>query len=115
MASSIDSIDARLSVLQIKLKVVDFPNSYPDLNPVDIYRCYLAETLAKISGVAANTIYDGLQWTQSLDKCDLNLAIPRLRVKGHAPDELGQTWAENVSTPKKSETLRKRVERGVDF
>jgi arginyl-tRNA synthetase len=103
MASSGGSIEARLSALQIKPTILEFPDSYPDLNPVDIYRCYLAETLATISGVDAKTIYDGLQWTQNLDKCDLNLAIPRLRVKGHAPGELGQTWAQNVSTPKKSE------------
>jgi arginyl-tRNA synthetase len=91
------ALEARLSALQIDPKILDFPDSYSDLNPLDIYRCYLSENLARISGVDAKTIYAGLQWTQNLDKGDLNLAIPRLRVKGHAPNELAQRWAENVS------------------
>jgi arginyl-tRNA synthetase len=97
MALNDGTLESRLLALQIDSKIVDFPKSYPDLNPVDIYRCYLSEKLARISGVDANTIYAGLQWTQSLDKGDLNQAIPRLRVKRHVPDELAQIWAENVS------------------
>lgn len=100
MGSNDSSLANRLSALHVNTEILNFPNSYPDRNPVDIYRCYLSETLANITNVDANTIFTALQWTQTLDKGDLNLAVPRLRVKGHAPDNLARQWAEAVSMPR---------------
>ncbi|KAH9906427.1 arginyl-tRNA synthetase [Xylariomycetidae sp. FL2044] len=70
-----------------------YPNSYPDINPIDVYRSHITSTLHKITGVDTKIIYNALQWTTSLDKGDLVLAIPALRVKGK-PDELGKQWME---------------------
>ncbi|KAI1828281.1 arginyl-tRNA synthetase [Xylaria intraflava] len=70
-----------------------FPNCYPKVNPQDLYRAHITTILHGITGVDSNVIYNALQWTLSLDKGDIVLAIPALRVKGK-PAELGQQWLE---------------------
>ncbi|KAI0405430.1 arginyl-tRNA synthetase [Xylaria palmicola] len=83
-----------LSAQLEKLGPLDkYPNCYPDVNPQDIYRAHIASILHDITGVDNTIVYNALQWTQSLDKGDLVLAIPALRVKGK-PDELGRKWLE---------------------
>jgi arginyl-tRNA synthetase len=73
-----------------------YPNCYPELNPVDIYRAHLTSILTKITGVEASIVYPALQWTQTLEKGDLVLPVPALRVKGKKPPELAAEWAEKV-------------------
>ncbi len=87
--------DSQLSVLLQLGSLDEYPNCYPNLNPQDIYRAHITSILHKITGVDSTIIYNALQWTLSLDKGDLVLAIPALRVKGK-PNELGQKWLENV-------------------
>lgn len=78
------------------LPVLDkHPNCYPDLNPVDVYRAHISFILHGITGVDRSIIYPALQWTATLEKGDLMLAIPALRVKGK-PEELGRQWLEKV-------------------
>jgi arginyl-tRNA synthetase len=73
-----------------------YPNCHPELNPFDFYRAHLSNILAGITGVEPKIIYPALSWTSSLDKGDLILAAPALRVKGQKPDELVKQWAEKV-------------------
>ena len=84
----------RLSDLGLDL--ASYPGSYPAVNTIDIYRIYLTSVLHKATGAAEDIIYPALQWTQTLDKGDLNLAVPRLRVKGSPPAEQAQEWAAKV-------------------
>ena len=65
-----------------------FPNSYPSLNPIDIYREHVAETLGPIAGVESSAVYPKLQWTQTLDKGDLILPVPALQIKGKKPQQI---------------------------
>ena len=65
-----------------------YPNSYPSLNPIDIYREHIAEIIAPIVGVEPSVVYSRLQWTQALDKGDLMLPVPALQLKGKKPQEL---------------------------
>jgi arginyl-tRNA synthetase len=74
-----------------------YPNCHPETNPFDFYRAHLSNVLADVTGVDPKIIYPSLSWTQSLDKGDLVLAAPALRVKGQKPDELVKQWAEKVS------------------
>ncbi len=80
------------------LKIKSFPNSYPSLNPTDIYRSHIAELLAPLAGKDAEFIYPKLQWTQTLDKGDLMLPVPALqiKIKGKTPNDLAKEWAEKV-------------------
>ncbi|KAI9850812.1 MAG: hypothetical protein M1824_003091 [Vezdaea acicularis] len=71
------------------------PTAHPNLNPVDIYRLHLTELLTKVTGVEWGIVYNALSWTQTLDKGDLVLPVPALRVKGKKPVELAKEWAAN--------------------
>jgi hypothetical protein len=73
-----------------------YSGAFPSINPVDIFRCVITEELAQITGLDTNFIYPALEWTSSLDKGDLILAVPRLRVKG-SPAEKAASWAAAVS------------------
>lgn len=77
-------------------------------NPVDIYRQKISEALAPITGKPESEVYDRLAWTQTLDKGDLGLAVPSLRIKGK-PAELGAEWAEKFPD---SEYVGKPVQAG---
>jgi arginyl-tRNA synthetase len=77
----------------------DFPlyeEAFPSLNPVDIFRCFITEELSKITGVDKKLIYPSLAWTNTLDKGDLTLATPRLRIKGGTPAEQASKWVSAV-------------------
>ncbi len=88
----------RLSALGLKESLQRYPNCHPEVNPVDVYRSHLTSILTELTGVDAAIVYPALAWTQTLDKGDLVLAVPALRVKGKKPAELAEEWAEKVRT-----------------
>jgi hypothetical protein len=92
---SMDELSATLSAIGIS-KIPQQPNTYPALNPVDIYRSHITELLAPVAGVDPKIVFNALQWTNTLDKGDLVLAAPALRLKGKKPDELAKDLAEKV-------------------
>jgi arginyl-tRNA synthetase len=89
-------LEGELKGLSLTTPVSAYPNCFPEVNPVDIYRAHLTEILHKITGVDEAIIYPALQWTQTLEKGDLVLPIPALRVKGKKPNELAMEWVEKV-------------------
>ena len=93
---SIELLNQQLNNFGISEPLPLFPDSNPTANPVDVYRCYIAHALAPITGVDLNLVYPALEWTLSLDKGDLILAAPRLRIPGKNPSELTKEWAEKV-------------------
>jgi arginyl-tRNA synthetase len=86
-----------LSSLGLSSPLKPFPNCHPEVNPVDIYRAHITELLTDVTGVEASIIYPALQWTLTLEKGDLVLPVPALRVKGKKPVDLAIEWAEKVS------------------
>jgi arginyl-tRNA synthetase len=56
-----------------------FPNCYPSLNPVDLYRAHIAEKLGAAAGIEPEKLYPKLQWTNTLDKGDLLLPVRTMR------------------------------------
>ncbi|KOS20543.1 Arginine--tRNA ligase [Escovopsis weberi] len=77
-------------------KLDEFPGCYPDLNPVDVYRSHITSLLQSVTGVESSILYNALQWTSGLDKGDMILAIPALRIKGKKPAELSAEWLEKI-------------------
>ncbi|KAI0142968.1 arginyl-tRNA synthetase [Xylariaceae sp. FL1272] len=90
MADPAARLSARLSSLSLA-PLDEFPNCYPELNPQDIYRSHITSLLHTVTGVDKKIIYNALQWTTSLDKGDMMLAVPALRVKGK-PQDLADKW-----------------------
>lgn len=80
-------------------KLDQYPGCFPAVNPFDVYRSHLTTLLHGVTGVDTSIIYNALQWTQSIDKGDLILAAPALRIKGRKPNELTEEWAEKVPPP----------------
>ncbi|GAD96179.1 arginyl-tRNA synthetase [Paecilomyces variotii No. 5] len=72
-----------------------FPDCFPSLNPVDVYRAHIAEKLGEVTGIEPEKIYPRLQWTNTLDKGDLVLPVPSLQIKGKKPQELCEEFAKN--------------------
>jgi Arginyl tRNA synthetase N terminal domain len=90
------ALSEQLRELSLATPLPTYPNCYPEDNPVDIYRAHLTSILTEVTGVDASIVYPALQWTQTLEKGDLVLPIPALRVKGKKPNELAAEWVEKV-------------------
>jgi len=86
----------KLKSLGLEEDLPKFPKCYPEVNPVDIYRAHLTSILTEVTGVDTSIIYPALQWTNTLDKGDMVLPVPALRVKGKKPNELALEWVEKV-------------------
>ena len=90
-----DSFTASLA----SLGVTDLPSiasAHPDQNPLDLFRCHIAQRLAPLAGVDHEAIFAGLDRSSKPDSGDFVLAVPRLRIKGAKPDELGAKWQAQV-------------------
>lgn len=96
MATAASSLSDKLKSLDLKEPLPNYPNCFPEVNPVDVYRAHLTSILTEVTGVDASIVYPALQWTQTLDKGDLVLPIQALRVKGKKPPELAAEWIEKV-------------------
>lgn len=59
------------------------PDSYPESNTVDLCRNYITEQLSNLTGVDKSIIYPALEWCTVLEKGDLLLPLPRIRLKGN--------------------------------
>ena len=62
---TVDQLAAELKDLGIS-GVPRQPNTYPELNPMDIYRSHITENLSPLTGVDSKIVYSALQWTQTL-------------------------------------------------
>jgi arginyl-tRNA synthetase len=89
----------KLKLMGLNESLHPYTNCHPDVNPVDIYRAHLTSILTEVTGVDAAIIYPALAWTQTLEKGDLVLPVPALRVKGKKPQELAEEWAAKVRIP----------------
>ena len=64
-------------------------------NPVDVYRDAISQSLSNVTGRPANEILERLAYTQTLDKGDLGLAVPALRIQGKKPSDQAVEIAKN--------------------
>lgn len=87
-----------LQVLLNKLGVEDFVNSYQSADvltrPLDIYRSHLAEILVPFTECEPNVAYESIQ--ELSDSGDLEIVVPRLRIKGSNPKDLAFELAQKV-------------------
>ncbi|SCU98445.1 LAFA_0G17964g1_1 [Lachancea sp. 'fantastica'] len=90
---SVLSITSQLQKMSIE-EPKPLEGSFPEQNVVDLMRNYVSGELSKISGVSTDLIYPALEWTNTLDRGDLLIPVPRLRIKGANPKDLAVEWAE---------------------
>ncbi|KAF7595358.1 Arginyl-tRNA synthetase [Aspergillus hancockii] len=95
MASAADlSVAVEGLKIQSTTETSKYPNCFPSLNPVDLYREHIAEKLGEAAGIDPQVIYTRLQWATTLDKGDLLLPVPSLQIKKKNPQELCKELAE---------------------
>lgn len=105
--ADITTLTQKLSALGIKEPVAPYPGSNPELNPIDLFRSYITKELSRVSGIDQEKIFPALEWTNTSDRGDLIIPIPRIaRAKNH--EELAAQWtADFVKGPYLSEVLAK--------
>lgn len=91
-APATNTISAQLQNLSIQ-EPTKVEGSHPDVNVVDLMRNYITQELSKISGVDPSLIFPALEWTNTMDRGDLLIPVPRLRIKGSNPKDLAADWA----------------------
>jgi arginyl-tRNA synthetase len=93
---SLSSLQAYLGQLGVPIPLPSFPSADPVNNPNDNYRLYIAAALEQLIDCDRDLIYESLQRTSTPSKGDLVLVLPRLRLKGVKPNELGVELASKV-------------------
>ncbi|OXV10503.1 hypothetical protein Egran_01736 [Elaphomyces granulatus] len=97
-STSQDQAGAPVSISTLSLHSTNekskFPYCFPSLNPVDVYRQHIGESLGQVTGIDPVKIYQRLAWTNTLDKGDLSLPVPSLQIKGKNPQDLCKEFAE---------------------
>ncbi|KAF2015611.1 arginyl-tRNA synthetase [Aaosphaeria arxii CBS 175.79] len=93
-ALSIDEIANVLSKVGLN-DVPKQPNTYPELNPFDIYRSHITDLLAQQTGIDKAIIYPTLAWTAKPENGDLQLAVPALRQKSKKPQDFAKEIGDN--------------------
>ncbi|KAL2192754.1 arginyl-tRNA synthetase [Corynascus similis CBS 632.67] len=63
------------------------PVAHPLHRPIDIYRAFVADVLARLAGCETPVAYESLQIPGTPANGDLVLPVPRLRIKGKKPAE----------------------------
>lgn len=67
--------------------------STPNENFLDLIRNYITNELHKLSNVDKSIIFESLDVPSTLDKGDLIIPVPRLRLKGINPKDKAAEWA----------------------
>ncbi|KAJ4356699.1 arginyl-tRNA synthetase [Didymosphaeria variabile] len=79
-AKAVETLTAKLQTLGIN-EVPAEPNTYPALNPFDLYRSHVAGLLSKSTGIDSKIVYPALQRTVKTEHGDLQMAAAALRQK----------------------------------
>jgi arginyl-tRNA synthetase len=72
-------LTSALAALGVSPPPPTHPNTYPSLNPLDVYRAHITEILAPLAGADPKIVLPAVQRTQSLDQGDIVVAVPALR------------------------------------
>lgn len=99
MAATVDNITQSLHKLGLEQPEI-LPESYPQLNPIDVLRNYITKELSQVSGVDKDLIFQALDTPTTMDKGDLIIPLPRLRLKGVNPKDKAIEWAESFNKGK---------------
>ncbi|KAL9639008.1 MAG: hypothetical protein Q9164_001209 [Protoblastenia rupestris] len=101
---SITALSTEISQLESNVQTVDIsiplPHSHTAqilVNPIDIYRVYLANLVGPVTREASpQTIYGSIQWIDSLTHGGLVIVAPKFRLKGVKAAEVAMDLAAKV-------------------
>ncbi|KAL8681116.1 MAG: hypothetical protein Q9186_002768 [Xanthomendoza sp. 1 TL-2023] len=90
------ALEKKLQALGVDFPIPSFKGTDALTNPVDIYRCYLADALTTIVDCDRQVVYEAIQWTNQSSHGDLLLVVPRLRMKGVKPAEVTKDLSDKL-------------------
>ncbi|EFQ34531.1 arginyl-tRNA synthetase [Colletotrichum graminicola] len=87
---SISGLQSSLEKLSLDSPLPSFPDAEVLVRPLDVFRSYIAQIVAEISGCDPAVAYDAIQSTAAISMGDLAVILPRLKIKakGDAAAEL---------------------------
>ncbi|KAK6463660.1 arginyl-tRNA synthetase [Scheffersomyces coipomensis] len=85
--TTVDSITSSLTSLGLEKPELEIPGSNPENNVVDIFRNYIVQELHKLTSIDVQVIYNALNTPATLDKGDLILPLPQLKLKGNPKEK----------------------------
>ncbi|KAF9736821.1 arginyl-trna synthetase [Paraphaeosphaeria minitans] len=89
---AVEALTGKLKALGINELPAE-PNTYPALNPFDLYRSHVAELLSKSTGIDSKIVCPALQRTVKTEHGDLQMAVAALRQKRKDMKEFAQEIA----------------------
>lgn len=98
-ATSVHAITQELTHLGLQQPAMQ-ELSHPEFNVVDVMRNYITNELHAISDVSKDVIFQALDSPSTLEKGDLIVPVPRLRLKGANPKDKAVEWAEKFNKGK---------------
>ncbi|EAZ63345.1 arginyl-tRNA synthetase [Scheffersomyces stipitis CBS 6054] len=99
MSTSVHAITDGLSKLGLQQPSA-IEASTPDYNIIDVFRNYITNELHRVSDVDQEIIFSALDSPNTLDKGDLIVPVPRLRLKGVNPKDKAVEWSEKFEKGK---------------
>lgn len=104
-ATSVHAITKELSQLGLQQPALQ-ALSHPDYNVVDVMRNYITNELHAISDVSKDIIFQALDSPTTMEKGDLIVPVPRLRLKGANPKDKAAEWADKFNKGEFVSTVR---------
>ena len=90
-----NALEQSLASLSLSVPVPGVKEAELLANPLDIFRTYLAEILAEITGCEVQAAYKSIQWPNNIFNGDLAVILPKLR-PGAKSDEVAVELLEKV-------------------
>ncbi|KAK6197346.1 arginyl-tRNA synthetase [Scheffersomyces amazonensis] len=103
------SISDNLAKLGLDEPTTVLANSTPKFNVVDVFRNYITSELHRLTEIDSQLIFNALNTPATLDKGDLILPLPQLKLKGNPKEKAGEI-AENFN---KGKYVKEIIAQGV--
>ncbi|EEH11629.1 arginyl-tRNA synthetase [Histoplasma capsulatum G186AR] len=95
---AIQGLETHLQDLGLEVPIPAFPTANIISNPVDLYRCYVAEVVKQVVNCNEDIAYNSIQRTQVLAHGDVVLVVARLRLKGVNIDQVAVDLSNKLCT-----------------
>lgn len=90
-----ETLEQSLTSLNLDVPVPVIEAAEVQVNPLDLFRTYLAKVLAEIAGCDIAAAYRSIQWPNNISNGDLAVILPKLR-PGAKADEVAVELMEKV-------------------
>jgi arginyl-tRNA synthetase len=95
-SQTLEDVTKSLAAIGLKDPPPKMPDTFPELNPLDLYRSHITSIVAPLTGVSPAIVQNAIQRTVSVGMGDLVIPVAALRIKGTKPPELAAELASKM-------------------